>query len=107
MSLKFFSQALWPFSRQNKIGHNLDPIFSTSQKIVLSLSGGQSIFEDLQASRPRTSDCVLEDSTSGVHFIRHDISLLSTVLHSCYLIFGVICLNSLLNPHSKTVAAFY
>ena len=81
MSLNFFSQALWPSSRQNKIGHNLDPIFSTSQKIVLSLSGGQGIFENLRASRPRTSDCVLEDSTSGV---KHDISLLSTVLHCCY-----------------------
>ena len=80
MSFKFFSQALWPSSRLNKIGHNLDPIFSTSQKIVLSLSEGQSIFEDLRVSRTRTSDCVLEDSTSGV---KHDISLLSTVLHSC------------------------
>ena len=43
--------------------------FSASQKIVLSSSRRQGIFEDLQASRPRsrTSNCVLEDSTSGNH----------------------------------------
>ena len=43
--------------------------FSASQKIVLPSSRGQGIFEDLQASRPRsrTSNCVLEDSTSGNH----------------------------------------
>ena len=39
----------------------------TVQKIVLSSSRGQAIFRGLEASRPRprTSKCVLEDSTSG------------------------------------------
>ena len=39
----------------------------TIQKIVLSSSRGQANFRGLQASkpRPRTSKCVLEDSTSG------------------------------------------
>ena len=43
--------------------------FSASQKIVLSSSRRQGIFEDLQASRPRprTSNCVLEDYTFGNH----------------------------------------
>ena len=36
---------------------------STVQKIVLSLSQGQGNFRGLEASRPRTSRCVLEDST--------------------------------------------
>ena len=34
-------------------------------KIVLSSSRGQGNFRRLEASRPRTSKCVLEDSTSG------------------------------------------
>ena len=39
------------------------------QKIVLSLAEDRAIFEDLLASRPRprTSKCVLEDSTSDTH----------------------------------------
>ena len=37
---------------------------STAQNIVLSLSQGQGNFWGLEASRPRTSRCVLEDSTS-------------------------------------------
>ena len=43
--------------------------FSTVQKIVLSWSRGQGNFRRLEASRPRprTSKCVLEDSTSGRH----------------------------------------
>ena len=41
----------------------------TIQKIVLSLSRGQGNFRGLEASRPRTSKCVLEDSTS-----RHKLS---------------------------------
>ena len=45
---------------------------STVQKIVLSSSGGQGDFRELEASRPRTSKCVLEakdvleDYTSAV-----------------------------------------
>ena len=40
----------------------------TFQKIVLSSSRGQANFRGLEASRPRprTSNCVLEDSTSGI-----------------------------------------
>ena len=39
----------------------------TVQKLVLSSSRGQANFRELEASRPRprTSKCVLEDSTSG------------------------------------------
>ena len=36
----------------------------TFQKIVLSSSRGQANFRGLEASKPRTSKCVLEDSTS-------------------------------------------
>ena len=36
----------------------------TIQKIVLSSGRGQANFRGLEASRPRTSKCVLEDSTS-------------------------------------------
>ena len=37
----------------------------TIQKVVLFSSRGQANFRGLEASRPRTSKCVLEDSTSG------------------------------------------
>ena len=37
----------------------------TIQKVVLSSSRGQANFRGLEASRPRTSKCVLEDSTSA------------------------------------------
>ena len=50
---------------------------SMIQKIVLSSSGGHGNFQGLEASRPRTSKCVLEDvleakdvledSTSAIH----------------------------------------
>ena len=50
---KFFTRFL-AFS--NKI--------STIQKIVLSLSQGNGNFRGLEVSRPRTSKCVLKDSTS-------------------------------------------
>ena len=65
MSSKNFSQAIWCSSGRNKICLDLGP-FSRSQRIVLSSSRGLGIFEDLQGSRPRpkTSNCVLEDSTS-------------------------------------------
>ena len=51
---KNFSQALRRSSRRNKIGRDLGP-FSTSQKLALSSSRGQGIFEDSQTSRPRKS----------------------------------------------------
>ena len=40
----------------------------TNQKIVLSSSRGQANFRGLEASRQRTSKCVLKDSTSGKGF---------------------------------------
>ena len=43
------------------------------QKIVLSSGSGQGNFPGLEASRPRTSKCVLEDSTADtypIHFNR-------------------------------------
>ena len=51
---KNFSQALRRSSRRNEIGRDLGP-FSTSQKLALSSSRGQGIFEDSQTSRPRKS----------------------------------------------------
>ena len=54
------------------------------QKIVLSSSRGQANFRGLQASRPRprTSKCVLEDSTSGKQLGRSVIVLMSTIRSS-------------------------
>ena len=45
---------------------------SKIKKIVLSSSRGQGIFKDLQTSRPRTSNCVLEDSTSAPAYAGHN-----------------------------------
>ena len=42
----------------------------TIQKIVLSSSRGQGNIRELGASRPRTSKCVLEDSTSVTYIQR-------------------------------------
>ena len=54
------------FIFRQKNGHDLRPS-STNQKTVLSSSRGQGIFEDLHlhASRPRTSNCVLEAKDLG------------------------------------------
>ena len=41
----------------------------TIQKILLSLNRGQANFRGLEASRPRTSKCVLEDSTSVIRHV--------------------------------------
>ena len=62
------SQILWHALRQNIIAHDLG-LSSTSQKIVLFSSQEQGIYEELQASRPRprTLNCVLEDSTSDCY----------------------------------------
>ena len=65
-SLKFF----WRSPKKNvcqKIFQALHKIL-TIQKIVLSSSRRQANFRELDSSRPRprTSKCVLEDSTSGV-----------------------------------------
>ena len=65
-SQKFF-QAISTKKRFPKIFQALYKIL-TIQKIVLSSSRGQANFRGLEASRPmpRTSKCVLKDSTSGV-----------------------------------------
>ena len=46
----------------------------TIQKLVLSSSRGQANFRGLEASRPRTSKCVLEDSTSGIRDWQKQVS---------------------------------
>ena len=76
MSSKFFSQALWRSPRRNKIGHDLGP-FSISQKIVLSSSREQVIFEDLQASRPRprASNCVIEEVVEAKYVLEESTSV--------------------------------
>ena len=61
-SQKYF-QAI---SKKKKKDQALHKIL-TNQKIVLSSSRGQSNFRGLEASRPRTSKCVQEDSTSAKH----------------------------------------
>ena len=52
----------------------------TIQKIVLSSSQGQANFRGLEASRPRprTSKCVLEDSTSGSYYLNCQFLLVLT-----------------------------
>ena len=64
-SQKFFRRSLQKNVFQ-KIFQALHKIL-TIQKIVLFSSRGQANFRGLEASRPkpRTSKCVLEDSTSG------------------------------------------
>ena len=68
---KVSERSLSSSKTKNKNVHDLGP-FSTGQRIMLLSSRGQGIFEDLQASRPstrrsrrrsrpRTSNCVLED----------------------------------------------
>ena len=60
-------QAISTKKRFPKIFQALHKIL-TIQKIVLSSSRGQANFRGLEASRPRprTSKCVLEDSTSAI-----------------------------------------
>ena len=68
-SQKFFRRS--PQKNVQKIFQALHKIL-TIQKLVLSSSRGQANFRGLEASRPRprTSKCVLEDSTSAKqHFI--------------------------------------
>ena len=61
-------QAISTKKRFQKIFQTLHKIL-TIQKILLSSSRGQANFRGLEASRPRsrTSKCVLEDYTSGIH----------------------------------------
>ena len=62
------SQKFFKRSQQKKVFQKIFQALHkilTIQKIVLSSSRGQANFRGLEASRPRTSKSVLEDSTSG------------------------------------------
>ena len=67
---KFLSGDLYlrkPKKRSLQIFREVSCVFQRNfngSKIVLSSSRGQGNFRGLEASRPRTSKCVLEDSTS-------------------------------------------
>ena len=67
---KFLSGDLYlrkPKKRSLQIFHKVAGVFQRNfngSKIVLSSSRGQGNFRGLEASRPRTSKCVLEDFTS-------------------------------------------
>ena len=52
----------------------------TIQKIVLSLSRGQANFWGLEASRPRTSKYVLEDSTSDNYDLKFSITIVRVIV---------------------------
>ena len=73
---KIFQQAI---SEKKKVLQALHKIL-TIQKIVLSSSRGQANFRGLEASRPRprTSKCVLEDSTSSDYTERKNILIART-----------------------------
>ena len=61
------SQKFFKRSPQKNVFQKIFPAIHkilTIQKILLSSSRGQANFRGLEASRPRTSKCVLEDSTS-------------------------------------------
>ena len=74
---KFFSGDLYlrkPKKRSLQIFRKVSGVFQQNfngSKIVLSSSRGQGNFRGLKASRrrPRTSKCVLEDSTSDQYFV--------------------------------------
>ena len=74
---KFFSGDLYsmkPKKKCSQIFRKVSGIFQRNfngSKIVLSSSRGQGNFRGPKASRPRTSKCVLEDSTSG-----HDATII-------------------------------
>ena len=76
MSLQIFRKVSGVFQRN----------FNGS-KILLFSSRGQGNFRGLEASRPRTSKCVLEakdvleDSTSGVKFVNGLVDNEANVLH--------------------------
>ena len=72
-SQKFFKRS----PQKNVFQKNFQALHKilTIQKIVLSSSRGQANFRGLEASRPRprTSKCVLEDSTSGNCLFRNTL----------------------------------
>ena len=68
-SQKFFKRS----PQKNVFQKNFQALHKilTIQKIVLSSSQGQANFRGLEALRPRTSKCVLEDSTSALNSYKH------------------------------------
>ena len=64
---KVFTKIFQAISTKKRFPKNFPTLHKilTIQKIVLSSSRGQANFRGLEASRPRTSKCVLEDSTSA------------------------------------------
>ena len=88
-SQKFFKQSPQKNAFQ-KIFQPLHKIL-TIQKIVLSSSRGQANFRGLEASRPRprTSKCVLEDSTSDCHIDSGNFNEIKIIK---ILVFHQICL---------------
>ena len=68
-SQKFFKRS----AQKNIFQKNFQALHKilTIQKILLSSSRGQANFRGLEASRPRTSKCVLEDSTSAKHHSKY------------------------------------
>ena len=72
-SQKFFRQSPKKKGLHKHFSSDLHKIL-TIQKIVLSSSRGQANFRGLEASRPRTSKCVLEDSTSGCSTRQSNVS---------------------------------
>ena len=64
---KVFTKIFQAISKKKFFFQALHKIL-TIQKIVLSSSRGQANFRGLEASRPRTSKCVLEDSTSDLDY---------------------------------------
>ena len=67
---KVFKNFFWAISKRKKGLHKFSAVFMWSNatltflKIVLSSAEDRAIFEDLRP-RPRTSECVLEDSISS------------------------------------------
>ena len=73
------SQSLHKISGVEKNGHDLGP-FSTNQKIVLYSTEDKAFSEKASRPSPRTSKCVLEDSTSAKYRPFH--YKLSSIFHS-------------------------
>ena len=71
-SQKFFKQS----PQKNVFQKNFQPLLKilTIQKIVLSSSQGQANFRGLEASRPRTSKCVLEDVLEAKNVLKDSTS---------------------------------
>ena len=72
---KVFTKIFQAISTKTRFPKNFSSAPQNIQKLVLSSSRGQASFRGLEASRPRprTSKCVLEDSTSERYIYCHSI----------------------------------